>query len=66
MLDLTEKRIVENGNFRLLGLKELERMMCELIDNCQLLAIPHIKSEVRYFKDKFTATLEFKKASGFV
>ncbi|CAN1187736.1 hypothetical protein LINPERPRIM_LOCUS32012 [Linum perenne] len=65
MLDLTEKRIVENGNFRLPGLKELERMMRELVDNCQLAAIPHIKSKVRYFKDKFTATLELKEASGF-
>ncbi|CAN1127805.1 hypothetical protein LINPERPRIM_LOCUS29840 [Linum perenne] len=65
MLDLTEKRIVENGNFRLPGLKELERMMRELVDNCQLTAIPHIKSKVRYFKDKFMATLELKEASGF-
>ncbi|CAN1817199.1 hypothetical protein LINPERHAP1_LOCUS27981 [Linum perenne] len=40
-------------------------MMRELVDNCQLAAIPHIKSKVRYFKDKFTATLELKEASGF-
>ncbi|CAN1284674.1 hypothetical protein LINPERPRIM_LOCUS18702 [Linum perenne] len=65
MLDLTEKRIVENRNFRLPGLKELERMMRELVDNCQLTAIPHIKSKIRYFKDKFMATLELKEASGF-
>ncbi|CAN1785549.1 hypothetical protein LINPERHAP1_LOCUS16909 [Linum perenne] len=40
-------------------------MLHDRVEQCQLLAIPHIKSKVRYFKDKFTATLELKEASGF-
>ncbi|CAN1150422.1 hypothetical protein LINPERHAP2_LOCUS17556 [Linum perenne] len=65
MVELTDQRIVEKGNFRITGLKQLERMLHDRVEQCQLLAIPHIKSKVRYFKDKFTATLELKEASGF-
>ncbi|CAN1138613.1 hypothetical protein LINPERHAP2_LOCUS10798 [Linum perenne] len=35
------------------------------LEHCKLLAVPHIKSKVCYFKDKFIATLELKEASGF-
>ncbi|CAN1128400.1 hypothetical protein LINPERHAP2_LOCUS4603 [Linum perenne] len=62
---LVDKRMVEKGNFKLTGLKELQRMLHERVENCQLLAVPHIKLKVRYFKDKFTALLELKQASGF-
>ncbi|CAN1253623.1 hypothetical protein LINPERPRIM_LOCUS8363 [Linum perenne] len=65
MLELTDRRIVEKGNFRLPGLKELERTIREKIENYNFLAVPYIKSKVRYFKDKFTATLELEEASGF-
>ncbi|CAN1172761.1 hypothetical protein LINPERHAP2_LOCUS30278 [Linum perenne] len=65
MRDMTDRRLVEKGNFRATGLKELERMLHERVENCQFLAVPHIKSKVRYFKDKFTALLELKQASGF-
>ncbi|CAN1234278.1 hypothetical protein LINPERPRIM_LOCUS4176 [Linum perenne] len=65
MLELSEKRVVGKGNFKLTGLKELEPMMYTRLENCTLLAVPHIKSKVRYFKDKFTTTLELKEASGF-
>ncbi|CAN1172760.1 hypothetical protein LINPERHAP2_LOCUS30278 [Linum perenne] len=56
MRDMTDRRLVEKGNFRATGLKELERMLHERVENCQFLAVPHIKSKVRYFKDKFTAS----------
>ncbi|CAN1234280.1 hypothetical protein LINPERPRIM_LOCUS4176 [Linum perenne] len=62
MLELSEKRVVGKGNFKLTGLKELEPMMYTRLENCTLLAVPHIKSKVRYFKDKFTTT--HPKASG--
>ncbi|CAN1141666.1 hypothetical protein LINPERPRIM_LOCUS25617 [Linum perenne] len=62
MVELTDQRIVEKGNFRITGLKQLERMLHDRVEQCQLLAIPHIKSKIRYFKDKFTAT--HPKASG--
>ncbi|CAN1246824.1 hypothetical protein LINGRAPRIM_LOCUS3266 [Linum grandiflorum] len=64
MRELVEKTIVQNGNFKLSGLKELERMMHIKTGNYNLLAT-HIKSKVRYFKDKFTALLELQLASGF-
>ncbi|CAN1136468.1 hypothetical protein LINPERHAP2_LOCUS9473 [Linum perenne] len=60
MSDLTDMRLMEKDNFRATGLKELERMMHERVENCQFLVVPHIKSKVRYFKDKFTALLELK------
>ena len=65
MQELVEKNVVPNGNFKLSGIKELERMMHMKIPKCTLLAVPHIKSKVRYFKDKFTAVLELQQASGF-
>ncbi|CAN1315984.1 hypothetical protein LINPERPRIM_LOCUS29902 [Linum perenne] len=65
MRELVDERHVEKGNFKLSALKALERMMHTRLEGCQLLAVPHIKSKVRYFKDKFAALLELKQASGF-
>ncbi|CAN1346768.1 hypothetical protein LINPERPRIM_LOCUS40862 [Linum perenne] len=65
MVELTDQRIVEKGNFRIIGLKQLKRMLHDRVEQCQFLEIPHIKSKIRYFKDKFTATLKLKEASGF-
>ncbi|CAN1248603.1 hypothetical protein LINPERPRIM_LOCUS6804 [Linum perenne] len=62
---MAEHRQVEKGNFRAPGLKELQRMMHERMGNCPLLEVSHFKSKVRYLKDKFTALLELKQASGF-
>ncbi|CAN1243528.1 hypothetical protein LINPERPRIM_LOCUS5718 [Linum perenne] len=62
---MAEHRQVEKGNFRAPGLKELQRMMHERIENCPLLEVSHVKSKVRYLKDKFTALLQLKEASGF-
>ncbi|CAN1160199.1 hypothetical protein LINPERPRIM_LOCUS21825 [Linum perenne] len=47
MHGLTDRRLVEKGNFRATGLKELERMLHERVENCQFLVVPHIKSKVR-------------------
>ncbi|CAN1186652.1 hypothetical protein LINPERPRIM_LOCUS10946 [Linum perenne] len=38
MIELSEKRVVEKGNFKLTGLKELERMMHTRLEHCTLLA----------------------------
>ncbi|CAN1164767.1 hypothetical protein LINPERPRIM_LOCUS33372 [Linum perenne] len=65
MAELVEKNNIQRGNFRISGFKELERMLHSNVENCQLLAIPYIMSKVRYFKDKFSALLELKEASGF-
>ncbi|CAN1138612.1 hypothetical protein LINPERHAP2_LOCUS10798 [Linum perenne] len=62
MIKLSEKRVMEKGNFKLTSLKELERLMHTRLEHCKLLAVPHIKSKVCYFKDKFIAT--HPKASG--
>ncbi|CAN1315985.1 hypothetical protein LINPERPRIM_LOCUS29902 [Linum perenne] len=62
MRELVDERHVEKGNFKLSALKALERMMHTRLEGCQLLAVPHIKSKVRYFKDKFAAS--HPKASG--
>ncbi|CAN1141752.1 hypothetical protein LINPERPRIM_LOCUS25653 [Linum perenne] len=65
MRELVDERHVEKWNFKLSALKALERMMHTRLEGCQLLAVPHIKSKVLYFKDKFTALLELKQAYGF-
>ncbi|CAN1167370.1 hypothetical protein LINPERHAP2_LOCUS27204 [Linum perenne] len=62
---MAEHRQVVKGNFRAPGLKELQRMMLERIENCPLLLVSHVKSKVRYLKDKFTALLQLKDASRF-
>ncbi|CAN0924116.1 hypothetical protein LINGRAHAP2_LOCUS33969 [Linum grandiflorum] len=64
MREVVENHRVQNGNFKLSELKQLERMMHERVADCNFQA-SHIKSKVRYFKDKFTAMLELKQASGF-
>ncbi|CAN1136643.1 hypothetical protein LINPERPRIM_LOCUS41272 [Linum perenne] len=65
MRELVDSQYVEKGNFKMSELKTLERMMHSHVENCQLLAVPHIKSKVRYMKDKFAALVELKNASGF-
>ncbi|CAN1136650.1 hypothetical protein LINPERHAP2_LOCUS9590 [Linum perenne] len=65
MRELVDERQVEKGNFKLSHLKALQRMMHTRLEGCQLLAEPHIKSKVRYMKDKFSASLQLKEASGF-
>ncbi|CAN1141848.1 hypothetical protein LINPERPRIM_LOCUS25705 [Linum perenne] len=65
MRDMADNKLVVKGNFKLPHLKSLEKMMHDRLENCQLLAVPHIKSKVRYFKDKFVAALQLKQASGF-
>ncbi|CAN1152810.1 hypothetical protein LINPERHAP2_LOCUS18987 [Linum perenne] len=57
MVDLVELKQVDNGNFRVGGYKEIERIMHNKIPGCTLKADPHIKSKHRYFKDKFLAQL---------
>ncbi|CAN1273036.1 hypothetical protein LINPERPRIM_LOCUS14830 [Linum perenne] len=42
---MTNRRLVTKGNFRASGLKELERMMHEMVENYQFLVVPHIKSK---------------------
>ena len=64
MLELTKKGLVEKGNFQTSGLKELEKMMYAKLVDCELKALPHIKSKIRYFKEKFMAFLQLKQASG--
>ncbi|CAN1347836.1 hypothetical protein LINPERPRIM_LOCUS41256 [Linum perenne] len=65
MRELVDERQVEKGNFKLSHLKALQRMMHTRLEGCQLLAEPHIKSKVRYMKDKFSASLQLKEASAF-
>ncbi|CAN1181283.1 hypothetical protein LINPERPRIM_LOCUS6166 [Linum perenne] len=65
MCYMAEHRQVEKGNFRAPGFKELHHMMHERMENYPMLAVSHIKSKVPYLKDKFTALLELKQASGF-
>ncbi|CAN1232956.1 hypothetical protein LINPERPRIM_LOCUS3747 [Linum perenne] len=63
MREMADAKLVEKGNFRT-HLKALEKMILEKLGNCQI-AVPHIKSKVRYFKEKFMALLTLKQASGF-
>ncbi|CAN1324534.1 hypothetical protein LINPERPRIM_LOCUS33140, partial [Linum perenne] len=65
MRELVDERHVEKGNFKLSAPKALERMMHTRLEGYQLLVVPHIKSDVRYFNDKFTALFELKQAFGF-
>ncbi|CAN1149411.1 hypothetical protein LINPERHAP2_LOCUS17006 [Linum perenne] len=65
MRELVDERHVEKSNFKLSHLSTLECMMHTRLEGCQLLAEPHIKSKVRYMKDKFSASLHLKEASGF-
>ncbi|CAN1142025.1 hypothetical protein LINPERPRIM_LOCUS25786 [Linum perenne] len=65
MRELVDGQHVEKGNFKMSALKTLKRMMHSRVENYQLLAVPHIKSKVKYMKDKFAALVELKNASGF-
>ncbi|CAN1177682.1 hypothetical protein LINPERHAP2_LOCUS33235 [Linum perenne] len=65
MRELVEGRHVEKGQFQASSLKALEKMTRTRMESCQLLAVSHVKSKVCYFKDKFAAMLELKRASGF-
>ncbi|CAN1167842.1 Uncharacterized protein At2g29880 [Linum perenne] len=64
MREMADAKLVEKGNFRLAHLKALEKMILEKLGSCQI-SVAHIKSKVRYFKDKFMALLTLKQASGF-
>ncbi|CAN1755579.1 hypothetical protein LINPERHAP1_LOCUS5775, partial [Linum perenne] len=64
MRELVDGKHVDKGNFKLSDLKAIERMMHSRLPNYPV-AVPHIKSKVRYMKDKFAASLELKNASGF-
>ncbi|CAN1140930.1 hypothetical protein LINPERPRIM_LOCUS25143 [Linum perenne] len=64
MRELVDGKHVDKGNFKLSDLKALERMMNSRLPNYPV-SVPHIKSKVRYIKDKFAASLELKNASGF-
>ncbi|CAN1153155.1 hypothetical protein LINPERPRIM_LOCUS14506 [Linum perenne] len=64
MRELVDGKHVDKGNFKLSDLKALERMMHSRLPNYPV-AVPHIKSKVRYMKNKFAASLELKNASGF-
>ncbi|CAN1181557.1 hypothetical protein LINPERHAP2_LOCUS35461 [Linum perenne] len=46
MRDMADNKLVVKGNYRLPHLKSLEKMMHDRLENCQLLAVPHIKSRV--------------------
>ncbi|CAN0887761.1 hypothetical protein LINGRAHAP2_LOCUS15664 [Linum grandiflorum] len=63
MRELVETNRVHKGNFKKTNLKELLRMLHAKVANCTFMAT-HIKSNVRYFKEKFVAFLELKQASG--
>ncbi|CAN1126031.1 hypothetical protein LINPERHAP2_LOCUS3197 [Linum perenne] len=65
MRELVEGRHVEKGNFKTNSFTALEKMMHTRMPTCKPLAVSHVKSKVRYFKDKFVALLELKKASSF-
>ncbi|CAN0875331.1 hypothetical protein LINGRAHAP2_LOCUS10768 [Linum grandiflorum] len=64
MRELVENHCVQNGACRVSWLEVLEFMLHERLEGCQF-KVSHIKSNVRYLKDKFTAVLELKHASGF-
>ncbi|CAN1188329.1 hypothetical protein LINPERHAP2_LOCUS39262 [Linum perenne] len=65
MRELVEARHVEKGNFKTSSFTSMEKMMHTRMPTCKPLTVSHVKSKVRYFKDKFVALLELKKASGF-
>ncbi|CAN1142271.1 hypothetical protein LINPERHAP2_LOCUS12993 [Linum perenne] len=45
MREMTDNKLVTNGNFNLPHLKALEKMMHDKLENCELLAVPHMKSK---------------------
>ncbi|CAN1159956.1 hypothetical protein LINPERPRIM_LOCUS21980 [Linum perenne] len=65
MRELVDGQHVDKGNFKVSAMEALERMMHSRLENCKLMIVPHIKSKVRYMKDKFAASLELNNASGF-
>ncbi|CAN1188330.1 hypothetical protein LINPERHAP2_LOCUS39262 [Linum perenne] len=62
MRELVEARHVEKGNFKTSSFTSMEKMMHTRMPTCKPLTVSHVKSKVRYFKDKFVAS--HPKASG--